>query len=580
MTRAAIYSRYSTERQTDRSIEDQKRNCHERAAREGWMVVSQYADRGISGATANRPDYQRMLAAAFGGEFDLLLVDDLSRLSRDEVEMKRVVRRFVYLGLRLVGVSDGFDTASKGHKLHASVRGLINDIYLDDLREKTHRGLTGRALKGYSTGGLAYGYRPVPGEDGTRWEVDPAQAEVVRTIFAWYAAGWSHRAIAAELNRRGVPALRGKTWCQTAIYGDVTKGTGLLNNELYVGRRVWNRSRWERDPDTGRRRRLLRPESEWIVREEPDLRIVDQATWDRVKARQKHQRNDTVTRRQRCQHQAGPGRGPKFPFSGLLKCGRCGANYIVVDAYQYGCASNRNRGEAACANSLRAPRRRIETRLLDAIVHGLFEADEVARFQDALRQRLTSATDMNTERQALTSELRRIRRETANLVQAIKDGIKAETVRDELDRCERQRVETEHRLAALDRAGNVGATIPDRLDGYAAALAGLRRLVDQDATAAREQIRALVGQIRLLPYEGHLVAYLTGDLFCLLGLTAETSALVLWREPEAGTVAGFGRFAGDDLMAFEVGRNADDEDDDSTTPPPGGGDGRWWFGWQ
>lgn len=479
MTRAAIYARYSTERQTDRSIEDQQRNCHDRAAREGWTVVSEYADRGISGATSNRPDYQRMLAAALAGEFDVLVVDDLSRLSRDEVEMKRVVRRFVYLGLRLVGVSDGFDTTSKGHKLHASVRGLINDIYLDDLREKTHRGLTGRALKGYSTGGLAYGYRPVTGEEGTRWEVDLEQAEVVRMIFDWYAAGWSHRAIAAELNRRGVPALRGRPWCQTAIYGDLTKGTGLLNNELYVGRRVWNRSRWQRDPDTGRRHRLLRPEGEWIVRDEPELRIVDQSTWDRVKARQRHQRNDTVAGRQRCHHQAGPGRGPKFPFSGLLKCGRWGANYIMVDGYQYGCASNRNRGDAACANHLRVPRKRIETRLLDAIVHGLFEADEVARFQDALRQRLASSTELGAERQALTSELRRIRRDTANLVQAIKDGIKAEMIRAELERCERRRIETERRLAALDRAGSIGATIPDRLDGYAAALAGLRRLVDR-----------------------------------------------------------------------------------------------------
>ena len=63
MLRAATYARYSTERQHDRSIEDQTRNCRDRAAREGWTVVAEYADRGISGATSNRPDYQRMLAA-------------------------------------------------------------------------------------------------------------------------------------------------------------------------------------------------------------------------------------------------------------------------------------------------------------------------------------------------------------------------------------------------------------------------------------------------------------------------------------------------------------------------------------
>jgi hypothetical protein len=165
-----------------------------------------------------------------------------------------------------------------------------------------------------------------------------------------------------------------------------------------------------------------------------------------------------------------------------------------------------------------------------------------------------------------------------------RDGIKAEMVRDELDRCEQQRIETERRLAALDQASNVGATIPDRLDGYAAALAGLRRLVEQDPTAAREQIRALVGGIRLWPYQGHLLAYLSGDLFGLLALTADRSDLLLWREPEEKLVAGFGRFVNDDLKDFGIRRKADEDaaggdcskpdgGPDSKTPPLGSGDG-------
>ena len=199
-------------------------------------------------------------------------------------------------------MSDGFDSDSKGYKIHAGVRGLINEIYLDDLREKTHRGLTGRAVKGYNTGGRCYGYRHVPIEDGTRKDdygrpviiavkrkIDPEQAKWVRQIFEWYAEGRPPRWIAAELNRRGVKSARGGTWADSAVYGKMRTGTGLLNNVLYVGRYVWNRSNWVKDPDTGKKKRVPRPEDEWVVTDMPKLRIVPQVLWDRVKARQKEQ---------------------------------------------------------------------------------------------------------------------------------------------------------------------------------------------------------------------------------------------------------------------------------------------------
>jgi site-specific DNA recombinase len=237
--------------------------------------------------------------------------------------------------------------------------------------------------------------------------------------------------------------------------------------EDLAGTPVWNRSRWT-DHDSGRRCRRLRAEVEWVVRDEPELRIVDQALWECVKERQA-----TTKRRQRCHHRAGPGRGPKFPFSGLLKCGRCGSNFTMVDGYRYGCATNRNCGEAACANDVRVARRIVKTRLLDAIVHGLFDADEVARFQDALRQRLAAADDLDAQRRELISELRRSDRQARNLIEALKEGVAIQMIRDELARCEWQQVETKRRLAALARADQAGVTIPGRLDGYAAALVGL-----------------------------------------------------------------------------------------------------------
>jgi site-specific DNA recombinase len=142
--RAAIYARYSSDKQRESSIEDQERNCRGFAAREGWTLIARFADEATSGATRSRPGYLRMLAAAEQGGFDVLLVDDLSRLSRDDVEMKQVIRRFRFRGVRIVGVSDGFDSDAKGYKVQAGVRSLLNELYLDDLREKTHRASPGR----------------------------------------------------------------------------------------------------------------------------------------------------------------------------------------------------------------------------------------------------------------------------------------------------------------------------------------------------------------------------------------------------------------------------------------------------
>lgn len=150
----AAYARYSSDKQRDASLDDQLRNCAQYAQRQGWPDPIAYTDAAISGSRDDRPAYRRMLVDAGEHRFDVLLVDDLSRLSRDSVECTKVARRLSFHGVQLIGVSDGVDTGRKSHKLDVGMRGLMAEVYLDDLAEKTHRGLTGRALAGASAGGL------------------------------------------------------------------------------------------------------------------------------------------------------------------------------------------------------------------------------------------------------------------------------------------------------------------------------------------------------------------------------------------------------------------------------------------
>jgi DNA invertase Pin-like site-specific DNA recombinase len=85
-------------------------------------------------------------------------------------------------GIRILGCSDGYDSTASGRKLHRSMRGLINEIYLDDLRDKTHRGLAGQVERGFHAGGLSFGYRSVGDDRGRTLEIDAESAEWVLDI--------------------------------------------------------------------------------------------------------------------------------------------------------------------------------------------------------------------------------------------------------------------------------------------------------------------------------------------------------------------------------------------------------------
>ena len=535
MTRAAIYARYSTDKQRQASIADQVRNCARYASEQDWTVDKHYKDEAISGSRADRPGYRQLLAAAKARAFDVVLVDDLSRLSRDDVELKLCLRRLRYWGIRIIGVSDGLDSLSKGYKLHAGIRGLINDIYLDDLREKTHRGLAGQALKGFNTGGRCYGYLHVPIEDATRKDehgrplivavkrkVKTDEAEWVRQIFTWYADGHPPRWIAAELNRRGVPSPRGTTWAASAIYGDMRTGTGLLNNELYIGRYVWNRSYWTRDPDNGRRRRVPRSEHEWIVTELPDLRIVPQTLWDSVKARQRTQQQRSAAIRSGLHNRARTGAGPKYLFSSLLKCGCCGANYVIVDRYRYGCSTNVNRGEAACENAIRVPRELVEAQLLEGIKRDLFTPEAVALFQQEVNRLVAERRSTRRSKHAkIQRRLTEVEREIGNIVEAIKAGVLTPTTKAELEKAE---AEKGHLQAALNaKEQPVPARIPDLTERYIHLVRNLEETLEQDVPRARTQIQALLGdKICLHPNDdGYLEAEIVGDYLGLINLINE-----------------------------------------------------------
>jgi site-specific DNA recombinase len=496
MSAAAIYARYSSDLQREASIEDQNRICREHAAREGWSVYKYYSDHGISGASLIRPGIQKLLQDALEGRFGIVITESLDRLSRDQEDIAHIFKRISFAGGRIVTLSEG-----EINELHIGLKWTMGALYLKDLADKTRRGLRGRVEAGKSGGGNSYGYDVVRGlgPDGQpltgERRVNAGEAAVVRRIFEEYAAGISPRAIAKRLNAERVPGPSGGTWGPSTIHGNRQRGTGILNNELYIGRLVWNRLRYVKDPETGKRVSRLNPDSGWIVQDVAGLRIVDQELWARVKTRQGAL-------------EAGRGSGdapgywdrrrPRYLFTGLMRCAVCGGGIVHFNKVYVGCANARNKG--TCDNRATMRRDALETAVLDGLQNRLMEpartrifCEEYARAMNRLH------AEHNAQRTADAGALSRTERDLGRLVQALLDGVPASAVREKMAELEARRDALRCRLAASEDNGI--RLHPNMAEYYRTQIADLRAALTEAGgrMQAAEIVRKLVDRIELSP---------------------------------------------------------------------------------
>src|SRR5437667_11874038 len=245
--RYAIYARYSSDLQRQTSIADQLRKGHEFAQSQGWVQVNAciYPDEAISGVSTERPGLQRMLRAALSmhRSFDVVLIDDTSRISRSLPDAVQLFNKLSFAGIRVIAVGQGIDSQSEQADVLVTVHGLVDSLYVKELAKKTHRGLEGAFLRGLHPGGRCYGYRNVPAEGGgVRLEIEEAEAEVVRRIFQMSANGTSLKKIAYALNAEKRPAPRPRAGTQRAT-GCPSAIREMLRGQRYIGGLGWHRSR-------------------------------------------------------------------------------------------------------------------------------------------------------------------------------------------------------------------------------------------------------------------------------------------------------------------------------------------------
>jgi site-specific DNA recombinase len=261
--RAAIYARFSTEKQREASIEDQFRACERVAVASGLEVLVHFADRGLSGGTAERPGYQQLLSVARRGEFDVIVAEDISRLWRNRSEYGARSAEFEDLGIHLVtGVGD--DTRRDGWGLILGIKQAIAEHQRREISYRTKRGLEGLALAGKSTGGRCYGYQ---GDE----------ASIVRRIFQARADGAGYGEIASQLAAQGVSSPRGGAWGRSTV-------KAILSNPRYTGAVTWGRLETKGGAvDSRHKRRVVRAGGPLVERFDASARLIDQKVFDSVR---------------------------------------------------------------------------------------------------------------------------------------------------------------------------------------------------------------------------------------------------------------------------------------------------------
>ncbi len=532
-TRVVIYARYSSDQQRDASIEDQIRMCRARVEREGWTFISAYTDHAISGASRHRPAYRQLLEDARAGIFDIVVAEALDRLSRDQEDTAALYKRLSFSDVKLITLAEG-----EISELQVGFKGTMNSLFLKDLAQKTRRGLEGRVRDGKSGGGLSYGYDIVKEYDA-RGEpvrggrtINEDEAAIVRRVFREYNEGLSPRNIAQRLNQDNIPGPGGRPWNDTTIRGHALRGTGLLHNELYIGRIIWNRLRYLKDPQTGKRISRLNPPEAWITTEAPELRIIDEDVWANAQSRMLAIRESPAVTKSR-ESEFWLQRRPRHLLTGLAVCGACGGSLAAVGRDYLACSVARRQGN--CANKRSIRRGVLEGIIVEGLRDHLMSPELVAEFTRAFT---TEMNNLQRDRARNLSqherELAEVDRSLNDLVDALAQGFKGDTLRARMDTLEARRAELTRTIASAPApAPLLHPNLAELYRRKVAALTGA--LADPEHGAqALEIVRGLVDRVAVYPRDKGYEVELTGAIAQMVSLAADNADLV--GEPFASSV--------------------------------------------
>ena len=423
---AVLYCRYSSHSQRDVSIDQQIKACESYADREGISIVRVYADRAMTGTNDRRPQFQRMIAEAPALSVSYVIVYSLDRFARDRYDSAVYKRQLKQHGIRVVSATENISDDPSGVLLESMLEGL-SEYYSVELSRKIRRGQSDNAAQGLVNGPHPYGYRAVNG----KYEIDPAQAEIVKEVYSRIIAGETKIDIIADLNERHIPTRLGRTWSRTSL-------EPMLKNERYTGVYIYGDTRVEG----------AMPQ------------IIDRDTFDAVQSILNRKANPNAPKRRKND-------GGVYLLTGRVFCGHCGSPMVGLSGksrdgtlhHYYVCKGKRY--AKTCTKSA-VRRDKLERDVADAIRQHVLTDDMIEAIADLAIQQQKNA-EKNPIIDALKAERADTQRAIDNIMCAIEQGIITPTTRSRLEEHEANAQRLDAELAAQRYAHRISESTKDEL---------------------------------------------------------------------------------------------------------------------
>lgn len=206
--KVVFYGRYSSNNQTEQSIEGQLHVCQRYAEQNGLEIIGKYVDRAMTGKTDKRPQFQKMIADSAKGQFQAILVYRLDRLNRDSFHAIYYKRKLAENGVRIISATENITDTPEGRMLEGFIV-QINQFYSEELAQKVNRGLDESFHKGYYMKRVPpFGYRI----ENRFLVVDEVTAPLAKAIFERYDNGERIVDIVKWLNGMGMTNQVGNPW--------------------------------------------------------------------------------------------------------------------------------------------------------------------------------------------------------------------------------------------------------------------------------------------------------------------------------------------------------------------------------
>lgn len=431
----AAYCRVSTDKEDQlNSLETQKEFFLEYTKRTGDNLIKLYADEGISGTKIkNRKEFQRMLADAEKGLFDMVVVKDISRFARNTVDLLQSVRKLKALGIETQFLTANM-TSMGNSEFVLTIFGALAQEESANTSKRIKFGKKMNAEKG-RVPNIVYGYDKTIG-DYFNLSINEQEAKVIRQMYKWYTEeGFGGAKIANMLNERGIKTKRGNNWSQNSV-------CRILTNDIYTGK-IINGKEEIADFLTGQRKE--KDESEWLVTVRPELRIIDDETFDKAQEILKGRHDSFKLTHER--------QSNKYLFSTLIKCKDCGWSFRrTVRQYKntyvrWVCSGHNGRGADSCPNAVTVDEEELIQVLQEYFQDVLSKKKKVIDHVIREFQRVYKAKDENIEyEKELNAELNKLRKSREKYMDMYTDDLisreelneKIGGMRKEIDRLENE----------------------------------------------------------------------------------------------------------------------------------------------